>query len=111
MRKPAFCTCKNKGADQLCSYCTGDQHLCFRYTDSTIPLQHIFKISSVLHSSVILYRLVCAGPGRNPKLLVFSCSGSYVTEIYRISMFICRVHVESLSKGCCSSYIIVILSS
>ena len=25
---------KNKGADQLCSNCTAEQRLCFRYTDS-----------------------------------------------------------------------------
>ena len=36
MRKPDFCICENKGADQLCSDCTADQHLCFRYSDSTI---------------------------------------------------------------------------
>ena len=29
---------KNKGADQLHSNCEADQHLCFRYTDSTVPL-------------------------------------------------------------------------
>ena len=29
MRKPAFCICKNKGADQ---------RLCFRLIDRTIPL-------------------------------------------------------------------------
>ena len=38
MRKPAFCICENKDADQLRSYCTADQRLCFRYTDNTIPL-------------------------------------------------------------------------
>ena len=38
MRKADFCLCKNKGADQLCSNCTADQCLCFRYSDSTIPL-------------------------------------------------------------------------
>ena len=31
VRKPAFCIFENKDADQ-------DQRLCFRYTDSTIPL-------------------------------------------------------------------------
>ena len=35
MRKPDFCLCENKGADQLCSNCTADQRLCFRYSDST----------------------------------------------------------------------------
>ena len=38
MRKPAFCICENKDADQLRSHCTADQRLCFRLTDSTIPL-------------------------------------------------------------------------
>ena len=38
MRKPNFRLCENKGADQLCSNCTADQRLCFRYSDSTIPL-------------------------------------------------------------------------
>ena len=30
MRKPDFCLCENKGADQLSSYCEADQRLCFR---------------------------------------------------------------------------------
>ena len=38
IRKPTICIGKNKVADQLCSNCTADQHLCFCYTDSTIPL-------------------------------------------------------------------------
>ena len=38
MRKPAFCIYENKAADQLCGNRTADQRLCFRYTDSTIPL-------------------------------------------------------------------------
>ena len=38
MRNPAFCICKNKGADQLHVYRTAKQRLCFRYIDSTNPL-------------------------------------------------------------------------
>ena len=38
MRKPAFCICENKDADQLCGNREADQRLCFRYIDSTIPL-------------------------------------------------------------------------
>ena len=34
MRKPTFCICENKGADQRAAH----QHLCFRNMDSTIPL-------------------------------------------------------------------------
>ena len=38
MRKPAFCICENKDADQLRGNREADQHFCFRFTDSTIPL-------------------------------------------------------------------------
>ena len=38
MRKPTFCICKNKEADQLRGNREADQRLCFRYIDSTIPL-------------------------------------------------------------------------
>ena len=38
VRKPAFCICENKDADQLRSNCAADQRLCFRYIDSTILL-------------------------------------------------------------------------
>ena len=59
MRKPAFCICENKGADQLCGLrenkeadqlrgnCEADQRLCFRCIDSTIPLLPKSKISSL----------------------------------------------------------------
>ena len=38
MRKPTFCICENKDADQLRGNSEADQRLCFRYIDSTIPL-------------------------------------------------------------------------
>ena len=38
MRKPAFCICQNKDADQLCGDRIADQRLCFCHIDSTIPL-------------------------------------------------------------------------
>ena len=47
MRKPPFCKCENKDADQLRSNCAADQRLCFRYTDSTIPLLPKSEISSL----------------------------------------------------------------
>ena len=47
MKKLAFCICENKDADQLHGNREADQHLCFRYTDSTIPLLPIYKISSL----------------------------------------------------------------
>ena len=47
MRRPAFCICENKDTDQLRGYRKADQRLCFRYTDSTIPLLPIYQISSL----------------------------------------------------------------
>ena len=47
VRKPAFCICENKDADQLRSNCAADQRLCFRYTDCTIPLLSKSQISSL----------------------------------------------------------------
>ena len=38
VRKPDFCICENKDADQLRGNREADQRLCFRYTDSIIPL-------------------------------------------------------------------------
>ena len=47
MRKPAFCICKNKDADQLRGNREADQRLCFRYTDSTIPQLPVYEITSL----------------------------------------------------------------
>ena len=53
MRKPAFCICENKGADQLwCNY-AADQHLCFRYKDRTISLN--FKPLAIFHGCTALF--------------------------------------------------------
>ena len=38
MKKPTFCMCENKEADQLRGNRETDQHLRFRLIDSTIPL-------------------------------------------------------------------------
>ena len=46
VRKPDFCLCENKGADQLRSNCAADQRLCFHHSDSTIPLPLKSEISS-----------------------------------------------------------------
>ena len=45
MRKLDFCLYENKDTDQLCSYCTVDLCLCFRFRDITILLLES-KISS-----------------------------------------------------------------
>ena len=60
MGKPTICIGENKGADQLRSNCEADQRLCFRYSDSKIPLRN-FK----------LLALFCA------------CTGRFVSDLLR----------------------------
>ena len=47
MGKLTICICENKDADQLSGNREADQHLCFRYMDSTIPLLSKSKITSL----------------------------------------------------------------
>ena len=44
VRKPAFCVCENKDADQLHGNREADQPLCFRYIESTFPLLPKYEI-------------------------------------------------------------------
>ena len=80
MRKPDFCICENKDADQLRGNREADQRLCFRYTDSTIPLLSKSEISSVYTYSVAVQPGLCR-PGRKPRKPVFSERGSNVKEL------------------------------
>ena len=47
MGKPTICIGENKDADQLRGNREADQRLCFRYSDSTIPLLLKSEISSL----------------------------------------------------------------
>ena len=67
MRKPAFCIYENKDADQLRGYREADQRLCFRYTDSTIPLLSKSEISSLQPSSVVVQSGLCRTWSETPK--------------------------------------------
>ena len=67
VRKPAFCICENKAADQLCGNRTADQRLCFRYIDCTIPLLPKSEISSIQPSSVAVQPGLCRTWSETPK--------------------------------------------
>ena len=54
-----ICIGENKCADQLRS---NDQRLCFRFSDSTIPL-----LLKAFNSFLCLYRPVCVGPVRKQR--------------------------------------------
>ena len=83
MRKPTFCICENKDADQLPSNCEADQCLCFRYMDSTIPLISKSKISSLQPSYVLVQLGLCQTCSKTT-LLVFSFN---VTSLSRFDYF------------------------
>ena len=67
MRKPAFCICENKDADQLHSNCAADLHYCFRYKDTTIPLLSKSENSSLQLSSVAVQLGLCLTWSETPK--------------------------------------------
>ena len=65
MRKPAFCICKNKDADQLRDNCEADQRLCFGYRDSTFPL-------------------LPKSENFKPLTIVCDCTARFVSDLVRI---------------------------
>ena len=67
MRKPDFCICENKDADQLRGNREADQRLCFRYTDSTIPLLSKSENSSLRPSFVAVQPGLCRTWSEIPK--------------------------------------------
>ena len=101
MRKPAFCICENKDADQLRGNREADQGLCFRYTDSTIPLLPV-KFQASRHLQW-LYSPVYVGPGqktRRPergsiKIVLFVLFLSSVIMHTSINLCIC----DKFDKG------------
>ena len=84
--KPAICLSENKGADQLCMAKTKKQIRCAycAFVFAT-RIEHFFyflnpKFPASSHL-LCLYSLVCVGPVRKAKLLVFLSAGSYSTKI------------------------------
>ena len=71
MRKPTFCICENKDADQLRGNREADQRLCFRHIDSTIPLLSKSEISSLKPSSEAVQPGLCQSRSET-RTLVFS---------------------------------------
>ena len=62
MRKPTFCICGIKDADQLLG-----EKLYFHYKDSTIPLLPKYEISSLWPSSVAVQPGLCRTWSETPK--------------------------------------------
>ena len=75
MRKPDFCLCENKGADQL----RGNPEADHAFVFATRIVQFLFYLNPKLQASssfLSLYRPICVVPGRKPRRPVFSRRGS-----------------------------------
>ena len=67
VRRPSFCICENKDADQLRGNREADRGLCFRYTDSAISFLPKYEISSLQPSSVAVQPVLCQTWSETPK--------------------------------------------
>ena len=78
VRKPTFCICENKDADQLAvtAQLISAFDFIIQKVQSLFFLNPKFQASSHL---LWLYSPVCVGPGRKPQRQVFSQRGSYYT--------------------------------
>ena len=104
MRKPTFCICENKDADQLRGNREADQRLCFRCTDSTIPPLSKSEISSLKASSVAVQPGLCRTRSET-RMLAFSRSGSNalslsIKVILSPRSFIPLVKVKHITFDC-----------
>ena len=75
MRKPAFCICENKNADQL----RGEREADHAFVFATRIVQSLYFLNTKFQASSHLVwscSLVCVGPGRKPRRPVFSQRGS-----------------------------------
>ena len=78
VRKPFFCICENKDADQLRGMISAFVFATW-IAQSLYLLNPKFQVSSHL---LWLYSLVCVGPGQNPRKPVFSQQGSNHLDCY-----------------------------
>ena len=70
MRKPAFCICENKDADQLRVSFAVTEKLISAFVFATRIVQSLFFVNTKFPASshlLWLYSLVCLGPGRKPQ--------------------------------------------
>ena len=82
VRKPVFCTCENKDADQLPQIAVTTK-LISVFVFATQIVRSLFFLNPKFQDSnhlMWLHSPVCIGPGRKPRRPVFSERGSSVTK-------------------------------
>ena len=87
MGKPTICIGENKDADQLRGNREADQRLCFRYSDSTIPLLLKSEISSFWLFSVLVQVGLCRTWSETHIV-------GFVTHRLNYKIFICVCHIN-----------------
>ena len=97
MAKPTICIGENKGADQLRSNCEADQRLCFRFSNSAVPLLSKYEISCFLQSSVTVQAGLCRTCSETT-LLVFPRDGSFDEQIDFLLKFCYNAAIHDSSK-------------
>ena len=109
MRKPVFCLCKNKDADQLCSTAQLISASDFpaRIVQFLLYLYPKFQDSNFL---LRLYRPVCVRPGRKHQRPVFSRRSSYVKSFLKVMVLaIFERHAPKKPQKICMRFISFIL--
>ena len=91
MGKPTICIGENKDADQ---------RLCFRYSDSTVPLLLKSKIFQASSSFLCLYRPVCVAFGQKPHCW-------FSQEAAQMSVLSLILHFISASTVCNSKNLLL----
>ena len=77
MRKPFFCICESKDADQLRGNREADQRLCFRYIDIAIPLFSKSKNLMPLAIFVTVQPDLCRTRSETPKTCFLTTRANY----------------------------------
>ena len=98
MGKPTICIGENKGADQLRGNREADQRLCFRYSDSTIPLLLKSEIQSFYLFSVLVQASLC-GTCSETTMLVFPRSGPYTYDMGSVPSLMTVIAMGLWSSG------------
>ena len=109
MRKPAFCICENKDADQLRGNREVDQRLCFRYTDSTIRLFSKSEISSFQPSSVAVQPGFSGTWSETPKTGFLTTRLNYIMQTRLCYLDPLSLHFYTVKLGCTGVYIIFLI--
>ena len=108
MRKPAFCICENKDADQLVASVTAQLISTFVFTKRIVQFLYYLNPKYQASSHLLwLYSSVCVGPGQKSRRPVFSQQGSIYLGVscpVCLNILICHLFIK-LQLCCMVSYL------